>query len=176
MSKPTTPSANRLRPFLLLVRHFLLAVLLASLLGSCIQSLLNLFALTEITGGISSQDWLRQMGFDLINFAPMLFVILAPVMALSLLAARLLVYFFPAHWSTPGRCSLIYFLVAAIALYTALTLINLLAPMPTLIAANRYLGGTLLLISAQGLGAVLFFLLRHRGNSQARHQSRGDKS
>lgn len=175
MSKPTTPSANRLRPFLLLVRHFLLAVLLASLLGSCIQSLLNLFALTQLTGGVSSQDWLRLIGFDLVNFAPMLFVILAPVMALSLLVARLLVRFFPAHWSTLGRCSLIYFLVAAIALYTALTLINLLAPMPTLIAANRYLGGTLLLISAQGLGSVLFAFLRHRLESQLRQEGLGGK-
>ena len=139
--------------------HFTLALLLASVLGSLVQTHLNLLAITQLIGAVSVADWLATCGFDLIHFAPMLALIYLPV----LLVALVLLRFLPLPFLRNQHYrAFAFFLVPALLLYVALSAINWLAPMPTLIAANRDLLGTLLLMASLGLGGLWFSHLNQR--------------
>lgn len=141
--------------------HFMLALVLASVLGSLVQTHLNLLAITQLIGAVSVADWLATCGFDLIHFAPLLALIYLPV----LLVALVLLRFLPRRFLLPRNQhyrAFAFFLVPALLLYVALTAINWLAPMPTLIAANRDLLGTLLLMASLGLGGLWFSHLNQR--------------
>ena len=129
---------------------FLLAVLLAASAGSMIQSLVNLQAIAALAGSIATADQLSTLWFDLRHFMPVLAAIFLPIMLLSLIAARLLLN------STPLFKAPTVFAITAVATWLALFVINQLAPMPTLIALNRTLAGTLMLLACSGLGAVFY--------------------
>jgi len=129
---------------------FLLAVLLAASAGSMIQSLVNLQAIAALAGSIATADQLSTLWFDLRHFMPVLAAIFLPVMLLSLIAARLLLN------RTPLIKAPTVFAITALATWLALSVINQLAPMPTLIALNRTLAGTLMLLACSGLGAVFY--------------------
>ena len=133
--------------------YFILALVLASVLGSLVQTHLNLLAITQLVGAVSVADWLATFGFDLIHFAPLLALIYFPVLLLALVLLR----FLPQHFLRNQQSrAFAFFLVPALLLYVALGAINWLAPMPTLIAANRDLLGTLLLMASLGLGGFWF--------------------
>ncbi|WP_333608078.1 hypothetical protein [Arsukibacterium sp.] len=142
----------KLRPILC----FIMALLLGAALGSLLQSQLNLSAIAAISGPITSADRLSTIQFDLRHFMPTL----AALMAMPLLMAILL-----AGWLRRRQPMLprsLYFLLAAMGFYLTLLIINQLAPMPTLIAANRTLLGTLGLLAACGLAAWCFAWLAER--------------
>ena len=129
---------------------FLLAVLFAASAGSVVQSLVNLQAIAALAGPVATADQLSTLWFDLRHFMPVLAAIFLPIMLLSLIAARLLIKHIPV------TKAIVVFAVTAIATWTALYVINQLAPMPTLIALNRTLAGTLMLLACSGLGAVFY--------------------
>lgn len=74
--------------------YFILALVLASVLGSLVQTHLNLLAITQLVGAVSVADWLATFGFDLIHFAPLLALIYFPVLLLALVLLR----FLPRHF------------------------------------------------------------------------------
>ena len=135
--------------------YLLLAVLLNTLLTSLTQSSVNLGAIAGLTGGLTAGEILFTLWFDLRHFS----VTYAPIALVNLLSVALLIKLLPRlarPWLAP--------LIAALVLYFMLQLINSLAPMPTLIAANRTALGTLamLLCSAAGMGCYLWLLQRRQ--------------
>ncbi|KKO45733.1 hypothetical protein WG68_08425 [Arsukibacterium ikkense] len=136
------------------------ALLLGAVLGSLLQSQLNLSAIAELSGPISWQDKRGTMWFDLQHFMP----VLAGLMLLPLLLAVLL-----AGWLRRRQPMLprsLYFLLAALGFYLTLLLVNQFAPMPTLLAANRTARGTLGLLAACGLAGWCFAWLNERLRSK----------
>lgn len=136
--------------------YFLLALLLAAVSGSILQSLFNLSAIAELSGGISFSDRLSTVLFDLRHFMPVLAVIFLPILLIGLVVSYLLRPYLPFS-ALAG-----YFAITALGTYVALLIINQLAPMPTLIALNRSISGTILLMCCTGLAAGLFYLLQTR--------------
>lgn len=129
---------------------FLLAVLLAASAGSVIQSLVNLQAIAALTGPIATAEQLNTLGYDLRHFMPLLAAIFLPIMLLSLVVSRIVL-----KRATLAKVPAV-FAITALSTWLALLIINQLAPMPTLIALNRTLAGTLFLLSCSGLGAVFY--------------------
>lgn len=148
---------TKLRPILC----FIMALLLGAALGSVLQSQLNLSAIAAISGPISAADRLSTMQFDLRHFLPTLAALMAVPMLLAILLAGWL------RRRQPMLPRSLYFLLAALGFYLTLLIINQLAPMPTLIAANRTLRGTLGLLAACGLAAWCFSWLAERLRSQS---------
>lgn len=138
------------------VLAFLLAVLLVTLLASIFQTQTNLAALQTLGAPVPMDVRLGTTGLDLIGFGPTFALLstLAFLFALPLagLAARQL----------PLLRLAIFALAGAGAIWTALALANALAPMPTLIAADRESSGTLGLMVCGSAGALLFALLSRR--------------
>lgn len=129
---------------------FLLAVLLAASAGSLLQSVFNLSAIATLTGTIPLALWWQTMGFDLLNFMPVLAAIFLPIMLLSILATALLRRYVKLSLLATSLG------VTALGTWIALLIINHLAPMPTLIALNRTTLGTLLLLCCSGFAVVIF--------------------
>ncbi|KPQ30273.1 MAG: glucose/sorbosone dehydrogenase family protein [Marinobacter excellens HL-55] len=117
------------------------AVLCGAFLGSLVQTQFNLAALSGLGASFSLGDRLSAMVMDLLSFAPIY---------AALLAAALI----PGFLVTAGLLRLLglpcrecwFAFGSAMALWATLTLVDSLAPMPTLIAATR---------SAPGLWAML---------------------
>ena len=145
-----------------LLLAFVLAVLLASAFASIFQTQSNLAALQALGAPVPLAVRLSTTGLDLLGFTPT-FALLAGagfVFALPLalwLAGRLR----PWRWT-------IFLASGAAAIWLALTLANALAPMPTLIAADRTLPGTLAFMACGSAGALLFGLLARRARYRAR--------
>lgn len=135
---------------------FVLAVALASLLASIFQTQSNLAALQALGAPIPLDVRLGTTCLDLLGFAP----------TFALLAALGFLFALPlAQWSArrlPPLRWAIFVGAGAAAIWTALALANALAPMPTLIAADRSLVGTLGLMACGSVGALLFGLLGRR--------------
>jgi len=132
---------------------FLLAVLLATAVGSIIQTQYNLAALQAIGAPIPLAVRLRTTGLDLLGFSPLF----------GLLVLAGFVFAIPAAvWSSRALPALrwpLFALAGALAVLLTLFLVNALAPMPTLIGANRTVAGTLGLMASGSVGALLFAAL-----------------
>ncbi|GGW48950.1 hypothetical protein [Alishewanella tabrizica] len=129
---------------------FLLAVILAASLGSLLQSLFNLTAISQLAGPISMADWLATILHDLMHFMPVLAAIFFPILLVSLVVSGVL-----TRWLSLSRIAG-SFAIAALGTWIALTLINAFAPMPTLIALNRSVVGTVLLLCCCGIAAIFY--------------------
>lgn len=141
--------------------QFLLAVLLATAVGSIIQTQYNLAAIQAIGAPIPLGVRLRTTGLDLLGFSPTfgLLVLLGFLFAMPV-----------AAWSSRVLPTLrwpVFALAGAVAVLLALMLANALAPMPTLIAANRTVSGTLGLMASGSAGALLFAALSHPLRSES---------
>ncbi|VXC09365.1 conserved membrane hypothetical protein [Pseudomonas sp. 8Z] len=139
-----------------LLLAFITAVLLVSSFASIFQTQSNLAALQALGVPVPLDVRLSTMGLDLLGFAPTFALLagagFAVAMPLALwLSARLR----PWRW-------LIFPLAGAAAIWLALAVANALAPMPTLIAADRELLGTLALMACGSVGALLFAQLARR--------------
>tara|TARA_R110002126_G_scaffold237893_1_gene381350 strand:- start:386 stop:868 length:483 start_codon:yes stop_codon:yes gene_type:complete len=146
------------------VLAYIIALIIAAALCSIVQSQFNLIAIATLVEQLPLADWLYTVWFDLQSFAPIMLVILAPVLLLSLVASRLLRPFIRinALW--------LAVFITIIALLLALSLINMLAPMPTLIAASRSVAGSLALALSAATGAAIYIRLTRNsltGNSEA---------
>lgn len=129
---------------------FCLAVLVATVLGSVVQTQFNLAALQQLGAQIPPGIRLQATAHDLLGFSPTL---AALVIAAFIIALPLTTWLAPAH----GALRWLAFLLAgALAMWLALTFANAVSPMPTLIGANRTLSGTLALMLCGGLGSLVF--------------------
>ncbi|SHL29911.1 hypothetical protein [Phytopseudomonas punonensis] len=137
---------------------FGLAVLVATLLGSIVQTQFNLAALQQLGASISPGVRAQATLHDLLGFSP--------TFAALVIAAFIVALPFTA-WAAPV-CGLLrwlaFSLAGALAVWLALTTANALAPMPTLIGANRTLAGTLALMLCGSLGGLVF--ARYSGASR----------
>ncbi len=129
---------------------FLLAVLITAVTGSLVQTQFNLAAITrlglDINPGLRLGTNLHDLsGFGLL-FAAMAACALAPALALAALLSRRLRHGRP--W--------LFALAGALALLVTFSLVDALAPMPTLIAATRSLHGSLAMAATGALGAWVF--------------------
>jgi peptidoglycan/LPS O-acetylase OafA/YrhL len=139
-----------------LLLAFVLAVLLASGFASIFQTQSNLAALQALGAPVPLDVRLGTTGLDLLGFAPTFALLTSAGFAIALplalwLARRLRQW----RWA-------IFVTVGAAAIWLALALANALAPMPTLIAADRDPLGTLALMACGSAGALLFGLLARR--------------
>lgn len=136
--------------------YFLLAVLLASALGSVLQTQFNLANLQALGAPMPLTVRLHTTCLDLLGFSPTLAALVLLGFVFALPAASLLAR------SWPGGRWLLFALAGAVAVWLAMALANALLPMPTLIGANRSLAGTLGLMACGSLGALLFASLARR--------------
>lgn len=138
--------------------YFLLAVLLASVMGSVLQTQFNLANLQALGAPMPLGVRVQTTCLDLLGFSPTfaMLVILGFIFALP--AASLLARLWPM-----GRW-LLFTLAGALAVLAAMALANALLPMPTLIGANRTFAGTVGLMACGSLGALLFAVLMRRSS------------
>lgn len=136
-----------------IILAFLVAVLVAGLLGSIFQTQVNLAAMRDIGPPISfSMRWQNTLG-DLIHFAPIYLGLVFGTFLVAFAVAELIARFIPGHrmfWLALG---------AVVGLWLCFEIVNLVAPMPTYIAATRSLGGTLILLLAAAIGAVVYSIM-----------------
>lgn len=141
------PSKSRL------LLSFVLAVLLAAVLGSIFQTQANLAALQALGAPVPLGVRLGTTCLDIFGFGPTFALLTGLGFLFALPLAAWCAWRLPLlHWS-------IFALAGAAAVWGALSLANVLLPMPTLIAADRTLAGTLGLMACGSLGALLFALL-----------------
>ena len=133
---------------------FCTSVVVATVLGSITQTQFNLAALQGLGASIDTDVRLQATLHDLVGFSPTL---AALVLVAFLVAIPLTSWIAPylGIWRWPA-----FLLAGAAAVWLALATANSLAPMPTLIAADRSLAGTLALMACGGCGALAFTWLR----------------
>ncbi len=129
---------------------WLFAVLVTSVLGSLVQSTLNLFNLLEMGSYATWDDWLRTIARDLISFAPFY----------ALLVGVAFLFAFPgALWLArkwPSSRSVLLGIAGAAGLAVAFFIANKLSPLPTLISATRHILGLIAMLSTGFIGAWVF--------------------
>lgn len=136
--------------------YFFLAVLLASALASVLQTQFNLANVQALGAPMTLAVRLQTTGFDLLGFSPFF----AVLVILGFLFAMPAASWLARRW--PRARGLLFALAGALAVWLAMASANALLPMPTLIAANRSLAGTLGLMCCGSLGALLFAMLARR--------------
>lgn len=140
----------KLMTVLRIVFLYLLAVLVATLLGSLVQTQFNLAALQAMDVPVDLATRLQSSLQDLMSFTPIFVVMVAATLLLALpLAEALGRIFKPWRW-------LLYFLAGFVGIWAAFSLADYLLPMPTFIAATRETPGLLSMMAAVGLGSALF--------------------
>ena len=154
MTQPLSVGARVLR--------FVIALLAGIILGSVVQTQINLAALQALGVAIPFSVRASTTGKDLIHFAPLYAAVLLPGFAMSQVAAALIVR------RKVRKCrALIHALAAVVGLWVTFWLANALAPMPTLIAATRGPLGLAAMLATAGLaGWLLAVLTRDRSNAR----------
>lgn len=138
---------------------FVVAVLFTGLAGSILQTQVNLAALRDIGPPVSFALRAETTWLDILHFSPLYTAIVACTFLIAFVVAEWIARLFPGHrliWLT---------LAAVLGLWSAFQLVDALAPMPTLIAATRGMGGTLILLTAAAAGAVFYVLMTKPLNS-----------
>lgn len=141
------------------VLAFILAVLLAGMLGSIFQTQVNLADMRDIGPPISFTQRVANTWHDLIHFAPLYLFIVLPSFLIS---------FFLAEWlarKVPGHRMFWLVVAAVVGLAVSFQVVDAFAPMPTLIAATRGLSGTLMMLLAAAIGALMYVLATPHLNS-----------
>lgn len=136
--------------------YLLFAVLLSSALGSVVQTQFNLANLQALGAPMTLAVRLHTTALDLLGFSPLFAVLVLLGFIVALPTAHALARTWPV-----GRW-LVFAVAGAAAVWAAMSLANSLAPMPTLIGANRSLAGTLGLMACGSVGALLFAHLMRR--------------
>ena len=151
-----------LRLYRPLILRFLLAVLVAALLVSVIQTQLNLAALVAMGAPMPLDVRLRTTGQDLIGFTPAYAGIVCAAFLVALPAGA-----WVARHRHGVSKALILALAAVVGVGIALQVTDAVAPMPTLIAATRTVAGTAWMLAGAAVGGLLFGLLLERRSERA---------
>lgn len=129
---------------------WLFAVLVTSILGSLVQSTVNLVSVLQMGSYASWRDWQRTIVHDLLAFAPFY----------GLLVGVAFLFAFPtALWLTrkwPRLRSVLLGGSGAVGLALAFLLANEVAKIPTLIAATRHVNGLIAMLATGVIGAWVF--------------------
>jgi glucose/arabinose dehydrogenase len=136
---------------------FVAALVVGSVLGSLIQTQFNLQALEALGVEIGMGARLKTSVQDLVNFAPLYAILFGVSFLFSQGVAALVVRLA----GNVGRLWL-YPLAAAVGLWVTLMIVNTLAPMPTLIAATREIGGLMAMLVTAAIAGWLFAMLVSR--------------
>lgn len=138
-----------------IILAFVVAVTAAAITASVIQTQFNLSALTALAVEIDMDTRIATMFHDVLHFSPTMAVFLS----VTLVVALPLAYWLGHRQRHHERR---WFVAAGIiGLMVAFTIIDYLAPMPTLIAANRTALGFIMLSSCGGLAGWIFHRLWH---------------
>jgi ABC-type spermidine/putrescine transport system permease subunit I len=138
-----------------IILAFMVAVTAAAMTASVIQTQFNLAALTALAVEIDMDTRIATMFHDVLHFSPTMAVLLSISLVLALPVAYWLGRGQPKHERR-------WFVAAGlIGLMVAFSVIDYLAPVPTLIAANRTALGFIMLSSCGGLAGWIFHRLWH---------------
>lgn len=129
---------------------FLSAVLVCSVLAAVFQTQFNLAALQNVGLEVSLGLRIKTTLLDILGFAPFFALLVSCAYALALPIAVWLGGYVPKAYVV------LCMLTGTVGVWCALALANGVAPMPTLIAADRTLWGTSCLLLAAALGAWVF--------------------
>ncbi|CAB0150868.1 hypothetical protein PSI9734_01307 [Pseudidiomarina piscicola] len=134
---------------------FVSAMLAAAVVGSIIQTQLNLSALVELSVAVSFQTRISTIIHDLLHFSPLFGAIVSAVMLIALPLA----YAIAKGLKHEERW---WFIGAGfIGMLVCFWLVNSLVPMPTLIAATRSWPGLLAMSMTGALAGWVFGRLWH---------------
>lgn len=141
----------------------MVALLVASVWGSVVQTQWNLQALVGLGVDIPAADRARTTWQDLLGFAPVYAAILATGWLLALPVGTILAHRWPA-W----RGSLLA-AAAAAGMMAAVRTVDAVAPMPVFIDATRHLPGLLAMASGAMIAGLLYARLTRcpRGGTRA---------
>ncbi|MDX1705784.1 hypothetical protein [Pseudidiomarina sp.] len=134
---------------------FVIAIIAAALVASVIQTQFNLAALSELTLDIDMNTRISTIIHDIINFSPTIAVILL----VALLIGFPVAYLLAQRWPDYERW--LFMAAGGVGLAIAFTVVDAIAPMPTLIAANRTLLGFVLMSLTGVLAGWVFDRLWH---------------
>lgn len=133
------------------VLAFATALVVGALLGSLVQTQVNLLALKDIGVDIETGAWVRTTVEDLFKFGPVYLVMFGCSFLASQLVAVAITRSALRSWRQPV-CAI----AAAVGLWATFRLVDALAPPPTLIAATRGPGGTLAMLLTAAAAGWLF--------------------
>ncbi len=131
------------------VSAWLLAVVVATVLGSVIQTQFNLSAVQSLGAPVPVGVRLATTGHDILGFGPFYGLVVAVALLIGFLVAGWLARRLPS-WRTA-----LFLLAGACAIATPILLMNALLPV-TPIAATRELSGLLALALAGAVGGWLY--------------------
>lgn len=146
-----------------IVIAFVLSVLAAAITASLIQTQFNLAALQALSVDIDMATRMETVLYDVLHFSPTIAIFLS----VSLLFALPVAAWLGRRRSEPRRW---FVLAGMVGLMVAFLVIDTLAPVPTLIAANRTPLGFLLMSACGGLAGWLFHRLWHPQASELAEQ------
>ena len=136
------------------VLAFIVALIVGSVLGSLVQTQFNLQALEGLGVEVSMGARLETTVQDLLNVAPLYAILFGLSFLFSQVAASLV-----ARLAGPSGRLWLCPLAAAVGLWATFRIVDALAPMPTLIAATRDMGGLLAMLVTAALSGLLFAVL-----------------
>jgi len=132
---------------------YIIAVIVTAVVGSIVQTQLNMAALQGMGVEVPLSTWLLTMAQDLVGFAPNY----AAVVLLALLAA-FGVAGLPARWIRPDYRRLLFAFAGGCGIYTAIALMNALLPL-TPLAATRFFSGTAGMVLGGVLGGWVYAVI-----------------
>ena len=139
------------------VISFLVALVLGVVLGTLVQTQLNLLALQAMGVAVGIDARMSATLHDLATFAPLYGMLFGVSFLLSQTIAAAV-----SRFVGPGLRVPLFALAGGIGLWVALLVANALAPMPTLIAATRSSGGLLAMVLTAAFAGSLFARLTAR--------------
>ena len=145
--------------------HFAAAVAATTLVGTIVQTQINLYDIQQLGVDIPTAIRLRTTGEDLLGFSPTMAGLAAaallPAMPCAVWLARRYRWVRGALFALGGWCAL------TIAFFIA----DAVAPMPTLVAATRSIVGAVAVAASGAAGGGLFYLLWSRAARRAAQQT-----
>lgn len=129
---------------------FVFSVLVATVLGSLVQTQLNLYELQQLGTPISVEQRMVTSLRDLAGFTPIFGLMVAVTFIFALPVAAGLGRIFK-----PWR-GLLFALAGGVGIWVAFRVTDHFAPMPTFIAATRDTWGLLLMLAAVAVGSWLY--------------------
>lgn len=130
---------------------FLMALATGVVLGTVVQTQVNLWSLQAMGVGVGIEARVSATAHDLVYFAPLYLLLFGVSFLASQSAAAVVSRFVGRGLRVPLSA-----LAGGVGLWVALMIVNALAPMPTLIAATRTAGGLLAMLSTAAFAGALF--------------------
>ncbi|MGM0569557.1 PQQ-dependent sugar dehydrogenase [Marinobacter sp.] len=145
--------SNR-RPWSKVVLAFAIALVIGALLGSVVQTQINLMALRGLGVEIGAGAWFVTTLEDLAMFGPVYLAMFGVGFLVSQVVAMALTRHVLESWRR-----LVCALAAAVGLWATFTIVDALAPPPTLIAATRASEGMLAMLVTAAIAGWLFAVM-----------------